>query len=700
MEMGEYKEILWYKILQIKGVEYLRKHIIETAKEFKPDIVFMQLQCAEPIDIETIKKIKENNNPFIVNFSGDVRQPLPEWFKIIGKEIDLSLFSNYSDVEEMKIAGCNAYFMPAGFNPEFYYPAQKHDIVFFANNYKTAFPLSPLRDRIGTLLKEKYGSRFGLYGGGWDNADGNLFNNPQKESEILRHSKIAINLSQFNLKRYSSDRLERAMGCGTMVLTHRFDELDKFLIEGEHLVAWDNTDDLCRKIDYYLEHEEERAKIARQGCEYAHKNLTWDKVLSVMRNHLPKNHRSLIEAIKNPSKEKKYCQTFEEGILKTIFNHIGTTNKYLVDFGAGDGIYLSNSRALIEAGWTGLLMDGDNKGNEQVKKEFITAENINDLFVKYDVPQEFDLLSIDVDGNDYWIWNELNYYPRVVMMEFNPSIQPGEAKTIKYNPSHTWGNDTYYGASFDALKKLGKEKGYTLVGQCADLNMFFVRSDIIPQQDFGVTYNVRFGHAKNTTGQWIDVGYFPMPYALCPFNNDRLIQKEILRLRDKYGIKTAVETGSCLFSTTKFLGDNFEKVFTIELNKKFYDEWKWRVENNSNVFAFNGDSPFLLSNIILNNCNNKTLIFLDAHWGNDCPLQNELTVIAERGIKPVIAIHDFVVPGKNEFGFDTYNGQPFTYEWLSSYFDSIYGEKKYGHYYNSGLFEKSAKRGIIYIFPL
>ena len=199
--IGDYKEILWHKILQEKGLVYLRKHIIEVSEQFNPDITFMQLQSAEPIDVETARKLRG----YVINFTGDVRQPLPQWFIDIGKEIDLTLFSNYSDVEKMREMGCNADFIAAGFCKNYYYPIEQKEIVFFANNYKDVFPLSPLRNEIGNKLKNRYGNIFGLYGGGWDNADENLFNNPQKESELLRHSKIAINLSQFNLKRYSSD---------------------------------------------------------------------------------------------------------------------------------------------------------------------------------------------------------------------------------------------------------------------------------------------------------------------------------------------------------------------------------------------------------------------------------------------------------------------------------------------------------------
>lgn len=161
---------------------------------------------------------------------------------------------------------------------------------------------------------------------------------------------------------------------------------------------------------------------------------------------------------------------------------IGETNRYGVEFGVEDGLQ-SNMRYLLKhRKWTGLLMDGGHEIPENfVRKEFITAENIEHLFSKHGVPEEFDLLSIDIDGNDYWIWKAItHFHPRVVIIEYNAHIPAHEAKTIPYDPSFAWDKTDYYGASLLALKKLGEEKGYTLV--CTDkhgVNAFFVRNDVM-----------------------------------------------------------------------------------------------------------------------------------------------------------------------------------------------------------------------------
>ncbi len=175
-----------------------------------------------------------------------------------------------------------------------------------------------------------------------------------------------------------------------------------------------------------------------------------------------------------------YCQNGEDGILRVIFNRIKPTNYFAVEFGIspkeGNSVYLKKK------GWKCLWMDANGDG-EVVKREWSTAENINELFIKYNVPYEFDLLSIDVDFNDYWIWKAIDskYRPRVVVIEYNSSIPPTESKVVKYDSNGRWDGETnYFGASLLALTKLAKEKKYILV--CCDskgVNAFFIREDLI-----------------------------------------------------------------------------------------------------------------------------------------------------------------------------------------------------------------------------
>lgn len=168
-------------------------------------------------------------------------------------------------------------------------------------------------------------------------------------------------------------------------------------------------------------------------------------------------------------------------MIEVIFDRIGTTDRFFVEFGVGDATECNTAR-LLDLGWKGLMMDASAETlnpRATVRREFLTADNANAVFAKHGVPREFDLLSIDVDGNDYWIWRSLDHRPRVVVIEYNAHVPPDEAKTISYEPDFKWSGTDYFGASLLAVVRLGESKGYTLVHcERAGVNAFFVRTDV------------------------------------------------------------------------------------------------------------------------------------------------------------------------------------------------------------------------------
>jgi len=182
-----------------------------------------------------------------------------------------------------------------------------------------------------------------------------------------------------------------------------------------------------------------------------------------------------------------HSQGGEDGVLLRLFERIGVANRYFVEFGAWDGLHLSNTANLrLSHGWSGLLLEGSDRADgELVKRALVDAANIEGLFAAYDVPREFDLLSIDIDGNDYWVWKAItNYSPRVVIVEYNVFFMAEMAKTIAYDADHVWDKEAYglyHGASLAAFDKLAREKGYALVHTepyCP--NAIFVRRDVLP----------------------------------------------------------------------------------------------------------------------------------------------------------------------------------------------------------------------------
>jgi hypothetical protein len=191
-----------------------------------------------------------------------------------------------------------------------------------------------------------------------------------------------------------------------------------------------------------------------------------------------------------------YSQGGEDGILQEIFRRIGTTNKVFCEFGSADGLE-NNTALLVTLGWGGLWMDGDDaaverararyagavrEGRLKIQVRFITAENVESLFAAAALPAEMDLLSIDIDRNDYYVWQQVGRYrPRVVAIEYNGIFPPGVDWVVPYDAKAVWdGRTSYWGASLSALERLGRTKGYSLVGcSLIGVNAFFVRDDLL-----------------------------------------------------------------------------------------------------------------------------------------------------------------------------------------------------------------------------
>ena len=200
---------------------------------------------------------------------------------------------------------------------------------------------------------------------------------------------------------------------------------------------------------------------------------------------------------------KVHSQSDEDGIIAEIFKRIGTKNKTFVEFGVEHGIEC-NTLWLLMQGWSGLWIDGGasnckriakthahyiNGGQLRVENAFITNDNINDLLGRnFSAPgaAEIDLLSIDIDFNDYWVWMAIvDVKPRVVVIEYNASWPPPANITVPYAPQGRWNGTSYFGASLGALAKLGARKGYSLVGCClSGTNAFFVRDDLVKSKFF------------------------------------------------------------------------------------------------------------------------------------------------------------------------------------------------------------------------
>jgi hypothetical protein len=228
--------------------------------------------------------------------------------------------------------------------------------------------------------------------------------------------------------------------------------------------------------------------------------LLAQKYRELLHNHLPLPELADTEF-------RCFSQSGEDGILLYIFTILGTTNKRVVEICAGDGIECNSANLIINHGWCGLLFDGDerniSRGKEFYSKcqdtfsvpptlvaSWITAENVNSLIADNGFSGDVDLLSLDLDGMDYWVWRALLCIsPRVIILEFNPVWGPDRAVSVPYQADFRldFSRRPYYaGGSLSAFVKLGREKGYRFVGtQRLGFNALFIRSgvgeDLLPE---------------------------------------------------------------------------------------------------------------------------------------------------------------------------------------------------------------------------
>lgn len=189
---------------------------------------------------------------------------------------------------------------------------------------------------------------------------------------------------------------------------------------------------------------------------------------------------------------------------------------------------------------------------------------------------------------------------------------------------------------------------------------------------------------------------FLMPHQDEPFNGDHHACTKFKQLRDQFGITTAVELGCCVGGTTRWLAQEFQKVYAIEIVPSYLAIAVDRVGDLGDVQFIAGDTVTHLPDLV-KFLDDKTIFHIDSHWGPENPLLAELEIIANSKLRPVIEIHDFQVPGHPELGFDTYDKIVYNWQWIAPSVVKIYGAGGFDVTYNSKA--SGAKRGMIYITP-
>jgi hypothetical protein len=253
------------------------------------------------------------------------------------------------------------------------------------------------------------------------------------------------------------------------------------------------------------------------------------KVLIQQYKYLASRGREHLPALEDVG-FRAYSQFEEDGILLYLFSLISPVNRTCVEMCAGNGRECMATNLILNHGWWGFLFDGD-EGNVQNGRRFfanhrdtclhppvftqawVTAENVNELLVTAGVTGTVDLLSIDLDGMDYWVWRAIEAIePSVVVCETHNVSPPGRAITVPYDPQFVCPSDNYRGASLEAMCRLADKKGYRLVGTHRfGFNAFFVKKgladDLLPEVSSSQCLNDPF--TKKRRLDWAEVATLP-----------------------------------------------------------------------------------------------------------------------------------------------------------------------------------------------
>ena len=197
-----------------------------------------------------------------------------------------------------------------------------------------------------------------------------------------------------------------------------------------------------------------------------------------------------------------FSQFGEDGVIEKIFQTIEPGPKFAVEFGAYNGIKNSNMRNLVvNKGWSSFQIEGDPRRAKQLAKNYakypktktlqawVWPGNIEILFEENGVPKDLDLLVIDIDSNDYYVWRAIHdFRPKVVMIETNLFFPPPQKMVIDFHPMNYWDRTYYTGASMQSMSNLAKKKGYELLYQMkTGPNVLFVAKEYFDA--FGVKDN-------------------------------------------------------------------------------------------------------------------------------------------------------------------------------------------------------------------
>jgi hypothetical protein len=193
-----------------------------------------------------------------------------------------------------------------------------------------------------------------------------------------------------------------------------------------------------------------------------------------------------------------FSQFGDDGIIQWLVHHIPVPNKTFIEFGVENYREANTRFLLLNNQWSGLVIDGSEKQVQEIKGDqvnvfydllavasFITVDNINELISRSKFKPEVGLLSVDIDGNDYWVWKAIDSInPIIVICEYNALFGFEHPYTIEYQHDFVRGKKmpfNFYGTSLRSAAQIAEERGYSFIGcNSAGNNAYFIRNDYMP----------------------------------------------------------------------------------------------------------------------------------------------------------------------------------------------------------------------------
>lgn len=275
----------WSLWEQTKNRNLIREEFLTRVKNFKPELIHMQLQFTGLLDNTALAEARQlSPGVIITNWSGDVRANAVPQFTSLAPALDHSFISSTGQLNMYKNAGCNnVKYWQIGYDPKFSFPVYKnnfeYDVSFIGNNYGNNFPDGKLRLDAVNKCRTEFKRKFGLFGTGYGKDVNGI--DPTIANSIYNNSVCVLSISHFNnISHYFSDRLLYCLASGRPTITWYFPGVEEYFVEGEEILIARSMQDMIDKIYFCKNNIEAANKIGKNGYEKAIKYHTYTSRVS------------------------------------------------------------------------------------------------------------------------------------------------------------------------------------------------------------------------------------------------------------------------------------------------------------------------------------------------------------------------------------------------------------------------------------